>query len=177
MNMIRSLIIPAIVIAAFAFGSCGPKKHLEDKMQWHSYKEVEATFPVGPAPIFLYLSDVGCINCENMKKYVFSRPEVAWFLNTNYFSVKVDIETDMPITIGGKLYDREAFFTLFTNRTPSYYFFDSTGQVQGMFQTDLDLKKFKQFVKYVHAGHFFKTPWEEYVKTKEAETDTVLGVF
>jgi thioredoxin-related protein len=177
MNIVRPVIISAIAIAAFSLGSCGPEKHLDDKMQWHTYKEVEATFPKGPAPIFLYLSEEGCINCENMKKYVFGRPEVAWFLNANYFSVKLDVIADMPVTIGGKLYDREAFYELFTNKIPSYYFFDSTGQVQGMFQTDLELRKFKQFLKYVHGGHFGKTPWEEFAKSKEAETDTMLGVF
>lgn len=177
MRIMRPVMISAIAIAAFALGSCGPEKHLEDKMQWHTYKEVETTFPKGPGPVFLYLTEEGCSNCENMKKYVFSRPEVAWFLNTNYFSVKVDVVADMPVTIGGKLYDREAFCRLFSESVPSYYFFDSTGQVQGMFQSDMDLRTFKQFLKYVHGGNFFKTPWEEFAKTKEAETDTVLGVF
>jgi len=177
--MNRSGILSVAAIGALMCGltACGPEKHLEDKMQWHGYKEIEGTFPKGPGPVFLYISETGCENCENMKQYVFSRPEIAWFLNTNYFSVKLDVVTDLPVKIGAKLYDREAFHELFSNRVPSYYFFDTTGQVKGLFQGDMDLMSFKKLLKYVHAGHFGKTLWEDYLKTKEAETDTVPGVF
>lgn len=146
-------------------------------MIWHTFKEVEATFPKGPKPIFFYISETGCDNCENMKKNVYSRPEVAWYLNTNYYSVNLDVRTDLPVTIEGKLYDRESFYQMFTNRVPNYIFFDTAGQVNGLFQGDLDLKLFKQLLKYVHNGHFGKTIWEDYLKLKESETDTVLGIF
>jgi thioredoxin-related protein len=177
--MKRSGIFIVIVVGllAWALTACGPAKHLEDKMQWHAYKEIEGTFPRGPKPVFLYISEAGCENCENMKQYVYSRPEIAWFLNTNYFSVNLDIQADLPITMGGKLYDHAAFNELFTNRVPNYIFFDSTGEVKGLFQGDMNLLSFKQLLKYVHAGHFGTTLWEDYLKTKEAETDTVLGVF
>lgn len=173
----RILVSSLPLIAIVGLLSCGPTKHLEDKMQWHSFREVEATFPKGPKPVFLYLSEAGCENCEVMRKNVFSRPEVAWFLNTNYFSVNLDVVADLPVTIQGKVYDRDAFYSLFTSKVPSYYFFDEEGQVKGMFQTDMDVRSFKQFLKYVHGRYFGKTLWEDFVKLKEAETDTVLGVF
>jgi thioredoxin-related protein len=165
------------ILIALPLLSCGPTKHLDDKIQWHKYKEVEATFPKGPRPIFMYISESGCINCEDMDQYVFSRPEVAWFLNTNYYCLNLDIVNDLPVTIQGKLYDRDAFYALFTRDTPSYFFFDEKGQVKGLFQGKLDLKPFKQMIKFIHGGHFYKTTWEEFDKTKEAETDTVLGIF
>ena len=176
--MFKRILVSSVLLSAIiGLFSCGPTKHLEDKMQWHTFREVEATFPKGPKPIFLYLSEAGCENCETMRKNVFSRPEVAWFLNTNYYSVNLDIVADLPVTIQGKLFDRASFYGFFTNRIPSYYFFDENGQTKGMFQTDMDVKSFKQLLKYVHGGHFGKILWEDFVKLKEAETDTVLGVF
>lgn len=157
--------------------ACGPEKHLEDKLVWHPYKEVQATFPKSSKPIFLYISEYGCVNCDEIKKYVLSRPEIAWFVNTNYLPVNIDIGTDLPVTIGGQLYDRDRFLELFGANTPNFIFFDTTGQVNGVFQGNLDLRTFKKLLKYVHAGHFGKTLWEDYLKMKEAETDTVLGVF
>lgn len=169
--------IMALLIIGMLLYACGPEKHLEDKLVWHKYKEVEATFPKSPKPIFLYISEQGCINCDEIKKYVLSRPEIAWFVNTNYLPVNIDIVTDLPITIGGKLYDRNAFIQLFTSNTPNFVFFDTTGEVNGLFQGNLDLKTFKQLLKYVQGGHFGKTQWADYIKLDEAKTDTVLGVF
>jgi thioredoxin-related protein len=174
MKQTRIISILAAVVLIYA---CGPEKHLEDKLVWHPYKEVEATFPKAARPIFFYISEQGCHNCDEIKKSVLSRPEIAWFLNSNYLSVNVDLVTDLPITIGGKLYDRDAFIGLFTGNTPNFVFFDTTGDVNGLFQGNLDLKTFKQLLKYVHAGHFGRTMWEDYLKMDEAVTDTVLGVF
>ena len=174
--MKRTHVVALPIIFALLY-ACGPQKHLEDKLVWHPYKEVEATFPKAAMPIFFYISEEGCSNCDEIKKNVLSRPEIAWFLNTNYLAVNVDVAHDLPIAIGGKVYDRDAFFQLFTDRTPNFVFFDTTGEVNGLFQGNLDLKIFKQLLKYVHAGHFGKTMWEEYIKMEEAETDTVFGEF
>ncbi len=177
MRKIAILAVLLIVTVTAGMLSCGPEKHLEDKLVWHPFSEVQATFPKGPKPIFFYISEKGCDNCDEIKKNVFARPEIAWFLNSNYLSVNVDVITDLPITIDGKVYDRDAFYQLFTNRVPNFIFFDTTGDVSGLFQGNLDLKTFKQLLKYVHAGHFGKTQWEDFLKLKEAETDTMLGVF
>lgn len=167
----------ALAFTVLAALSCGPTKHLEDKMQWHLLKEVQATFPKGPKPTFFYISQTTCENCETMEKNVFSRPEVAWFLNTNYFSINFDIDRDLPATIQGQLYDRTKFFDTFTDQIPTYLFFDTDGKITGMFQASMDLKSFKQYLKYMHHGHFGKTEWADFLKTKEAVTDTVLGIF
>jgi thioredoxin-related protein len=170
-------LIFALAVTAMAALSCGPTKHLEDKIQWHALKEVQATFPKGPRPIFFYISQTSCENCDAMNQNVFSRPEVAWFLNTNYFAVNFDIDKDLPAIIAGQLYNRTRFFTTFTDQIPTYVFFDTSGNVTGMFQANMDLKSFKQYLKYMHYGHFGKTEWTDFLKTKEAETDTVLGIF
>ncbi|RME23269.1 MAG: DUF255 domain-containing protein [Candidatus Zixiibacteriota bacterium] len=154
------------------------EKHLNDKLEWTPFEKVAATFPLADKPIFLYISQNNCQWCAAMENKIFTRPEIAWYLNTYFRFVNINVDEDIPITLQGKQYDYRDFWQLFQlEGLPAYYCFDSTGQVNGIFHGTQDVLNFKRFLKYVHTGQFGRTPWLDWVKTPAAQMDTLYGIF
>ena len=169
-------LLPAV---ALVLGACsGTEKHLDDKLEWTSFEDVQATFPIADKPIFLYISQNNCQWCQKMETEILTRPEVAWYLNEHFRFVNINVDEDLPVVIRGKEYDRAAFWDLFNiEGLPAYFCFDRRGQVNGVHFGTPDLRTFKQFLVYVNTGQFGKTPWLQWVKRPEAQLDTLYGIF
>jgi thioredoxin-related protein len=157
---------------------CGPKKLEPVDLNWTDFTDIQATFPRAPRPVFLYISQDNCEWCEHMDSLVFTRPEIAHYLNDYYMSVNINVDQDMPITVNNKPYHYQEFFRLLQIRAlPAYYFFDSTGQILGIMDSAMPTLTFKRLLVYVENRHFMRTTWEEFLRLPEADIDTVYGVF
>jgi len=166
------------VLAALLLTACGPEKIENVTLQWHPFSDVSRFFPRAVRPLFLYISEKGCDHCDAMDSLVFSRPEVADFVNKNFYAVRVDIVTDMPITLQDSVLTGSQFRTLLKiEGTPAYYFFETDGRVVGALDSQMDLITFKQMLVYIKNGHFQRTPWEDFLKLPEADLDTIRGIF
>ncbi|MDZ4724207.1 MAG: DUF255 domain-containing protein [candidate division Zixibacteria bacterium] len=166
------------LVCGLALAGCGPKKIENVAVKWTPYSEVASSFPAYSKPIFLYVNQSHCEHCEKMQDTIFTRPEVAWFLNENFTSVNVNVDTDLPIVIQGTQYDYAGFWNLLNiEGLPTYYFFDSTGKVNGLLHGAQDVRTFKRLLVYVKNNHFYKTPWLDWLKTEEANLDTLPGIF
>jgi len=157
---------------------CGSKKIEPVDLIWTDFAQIQRTFPRAPEPIFLYISQDDCQWCDHMDSLVYSRPEIASYLNEHYLSVNIDIDRDLPILINNKPYDYyELFDLLKIQALPAYYFFDSTGQIMGMMDSAMPLLTFKRLLVYVENRHFMRTRWEDFLKLPEADVDTAYGEF
>jgi thioredoxin-related protein len=170
-----ALLLALLCLAAVA---CGPDKVESVTLEWHSFSEVARYFPMAPRPMFLYVSEAGCHYCEEMDSAVFARPEVADYLNRNFFPVKIDVSTEMPIKVRDSVMTEGEFRKLMgIQGIPALYFFETNGRPVGAHDQSLDLRSFKQMMLYVHGGHFGRTPLRQWLQTPEADLDTVYGVF
>jgi thioredoxin-related protein len=173
----KSLLLSFAFLALILTG-CGPEKIENVTIQWHPFSEVSQFFPAAVRPMFLYIAEKGCKHCDIMDSLVFSRPEVADFVNKNFFPVQVDIATDMPIKIQDTVLTENQFRQLLAiEGTPAYYFFETDGRVVGALDSQMDLLMFKRMLVYIKNGHFQRTPWDDFLKLPEADLDTVRGVF
>jgi len=175
-------VVPLLLLVLFLvlLAGCGQKQETDvpSTVVWTPYSEVQATFPRASRPLFLYVKQSGCSGCGMMDSLVFARPEIAKHLNRNYINVSINVDEDLPVTIGGKEYQYQEFFRLLhLDQIPSYFFFDTTGQVIGVLGAAVPLKTFKQFLVYVKGRNFYKTPWKEFEQSPEADLDTAWGVF
>lgn len=167
-----------LFISIFVLAGCGPEKIENVSVTWTPYSDIAATFPAGKTNTFLFIKQSNCDHCDRMEFGVFARPEIAHFLNTNFTNVKLDILNDLPIVIQGQSYDYGSFWELLRlQEIPTYYFFDSSGKVIGLLAQETDVRTFKQLLVYVTKGHFYKTPWTEFLKTEEARLDTLIGLW
>jgi thioredoxin-related protein len=173
----KSLLLPFALLTLLLAG-CGPEKIENVTLQWHPFAAVSPLFPLAPKPLFLFVTEKGCDFCEAMDSLVFSRPEVADFVNKNFYAVRVDVATDMPIKIQDTVLTESQFRKLLrVEGTPAYYFFDSNGRTVGALDSQMDLLMFKRMLVYIKNDHFMRTPWDDFLKLPEADLDTVRGVF
>jgi len=152
----------------------GQRKAVSTKLNWLPFDSVQKKFPVAPKPLFLYISQKGCEHCEYMDTAVFGRPEVARFVNENLTPVRVDIYLNTPLKVRDSLMDEEAFRQMLSIvGIPAYYFFDTTGRVIGVLDSEMDSLKFKRMLVFIREGHFFRTPWEKFVAMPEASETAI----
>ena len=156
----------------------GPSKKVATKLNWLPFDSVQKTFPVAAKPLFLYIGQKGCDNCDYMDTAVFGRPEVARFVNENLTPVQVDIYLNTPLKVRDSLLAENAFRKLLSiDGIPAYYFFDTTGRVIGVLDSQMDLLKFKRMLVFIRDGHFFRTPWEKYITMPEASEAAINKSF
>jgi thioredoxin-related protein len=147
----------------------GAGQAVATKLNWLPFDSVQKTFPVAAKPLFLYISQKGCDHCDYMDTAVFGRPELARFVNENLTPVRVDIYLNTPLKVNDSLMDEQAFRKLLSiDGIPAYYFFDTTGRVIGVLDSQMDLLRFKRMLVFIRDGHFFRTPWEKYITMPEA---------
>ena len=141
-----------------------PAKATPLTIQWVPFDSVRAAFPVAPKPLFLYISQTGCDFCDYMDTAVYSRPEVARFVNEKLTPVRVDIYKDTPIRVRDTVLTEAEFRKLLSIQgIPAYYFFGIDGRILGVLDSQMDLHKFKQMLVYIGDGHFFRTRWNDFI--------------
>lgn len=169
-----------LLVALFALlitqQGCKPKKIEGVAIKWRPYAELVGTFPKNSRPTMLFVSQNNCHYCHKMTDTIFTRPEIAWYVNEHFDAVEVNVDKDMPITIGGQSFDYHPFHELLSIQgIPCYYFFDAGGHIIGMLHGAQDVRDFKRILVYSVNGHFGKVPYTDWLKTDEANLDTLYG--
>ena len=175
--MTRFLVVLSLV--GLALAGCGQKVPIENvTLNWLPFDSVQATFPLAPKPLFLYISQDGCDHCTNMDTLVFGRPEIARYVNENLTAVRVDIYMDTPLKVRDSLLSELEFRKLLSIQgIPAYYFFDTSGRVVGVLDSEMELLTFQRMLVFIRDGHFFRTPWERFVNMPEASEDAIDDLF
>lgn len=175
----------ALNLMAGILVSCfGPEKHVDDKIVWKDFVEIQEIFPrTYDKPLFLYINQSNCNYCDSMENVIFARPEIAWYMNEHFTTVNINVDEDLPVQFrqadgSFRDYNYAEFWNLFNiEGLPTYYTFDSTGKINGLLHAAQDVLTMKRFLVYVTAGHFGKTRWVDWLATDEANLDTLYGIF
>ena len=90
------LIYVLVVLGIFAACSTG-KKHLSESSGVHfqktiNYDDILARSAAEHLPVVVYFTATWCGPCKVMDKYVFSDEELARRLNTEFISIKLDVD-------------------------------------------------------------------------------------
>jgi thioredoxin-related protein len=175
--MKRLVIISAL--ASLLYLACGQQKIENVSVDWVSVRQIEATFPKTPKPLFLYVNQDGCEYCGYMDTIVLVRAEIAKYLNDNFTPVNINVDHDLPITLYNTELNYDDFFDLFKiEGVPAYYFFDTTGALTAALHKTLDVLTFKRLLTYVNGGYYQKRiPWENFLQMPDADIDTNPGIF
>lgn len=110
------------------------------QVNWMTMNEALEAQKKEPKKILLKTYTSWCTNCKWMDKYSFGKPEIAAFINENYYPVKLDAEGTETINYKGAIYgnpmkesnDRsqhEFAGLLRIFEYPTLVFFDETGRI------------------------------------------------
>ncbi|MCX6834492.1 MAG: hypothetical protein NTW07_05055, partial [candidate division Zixibacteria bacterium] len=92
--------------------------------------------------------------------------------------VRVDIYLNTPLKVRDSLLDEPTFRKLLSiEGIPAYYFFDTTGQIIGVLDSQMDLLTFKRMLVFIGKGHFFNTPWNKFIVMPDALEANVNKIF
>jgi len=94
-----------IVLIAFVFSG----SLFAQQVQWMSLEEALAAQAKNPKKIFVDMYTVWCGPCKLLDRNTFSNPDVANFINTNFYPVKFNAEGNDKITFKGKVYSNPSY--------------------------------------------------------------------
>ncbi len=77
------------------------------KINWVSIEEAQQLVAQNPKKIFVDIYTDWCGWCKRMDANTFSHPQIAEYINENFYAVKLDAEQDEPIVFRGQEYVNE----------------------------------------------------------------------
>jgi thioredoxin-related protein len=120
-------------------------------IDWLDYQSALAAQKKQAKPMLVYFHLSYCYRCKEMKRKVFSQPEVISRLNTHFINAKVDLEKD-PAT--GQLYQADY--------TPSYLFLNARGKQVFRTKGVMGPERFLKMLSYVQSKAYLNQSWDQY---------------
>ncbi len=174
--------IITLAAAAVFLTACGEKRKtpadIKDKVAWLDSRSALPHFPFGSNIIYLFFNAHWCHNSQFMRDSIFSRPEIIEYLNNNFTCISVIPDSiDKVIFLGEEMDQKTLMETFQCENYPSHYFCTPDGKAVGVAEGALELRDFKQLLKFYAEGYFMKMTIDEFSATPEAKMDTVYGEF
>ncbi|MEZ4859442.1 MAG: thioredoxin family protein [Flavobacteriaceae bacterium] len=110
-----------IIIGLFLFVTTGILSAQEIK--WMSMNEALEAQAKSPKKIFVDMYTVWCGPCKMLDKNTFSNPDVAAFINKNFYPVKFNAEGNDTVTYKGKVYENPSYDPAKANKRNSAHQF------------------------------------------------------
>lgn len=169
------LISIAFSFSLMAISSCDAQTGTEQKetpVKWMTFEEAVAKSEKAPKKMFIDVYTSWCGWCKKMDASTFADPEVAKYLNENFYPVKLDAETRDTIRFREKMFryipeykTNEIAISLLGGKMgyPSYVFLDESfalmgGAVQG-YQQSNDMMA---YLTYYASGLYGKQDFEAF---------------
>ena len=152
------------------------------EIKWMSMNEALAAQAKNPKKIFVDVYTIWCGPCKMLDKNPFSNPDVASFVNKNFYAVKFNAEGDETISYQGKSYSNPGYdpskamkrnsshqFSRFmgVNAYPTMLFIDETGNLINRVKGYRTPQQLELFLKL-----FGTNLWKD-ITTQEAYQDYV----
>lgn len=76
----------------------------KEGINWISFNQLNDSLKVHPKKVFVNFYADWCVYCKEMDRTTFQNKEVIKQLNENYYTVKMNIETEEKIIFGGQTF-------------------------------------------------------------------------
>ncbi|HMQ60609.1 MAG TPA: DUF255 domain-containing protein [Flavilitoribacter sp.] len=147
-------------------------------IKWYSFEEAVALSAKKPKKMFIDVYTDWCGWCKKMDQSTFTDPQVAEFMNRNFYAVKFNAEQKELVQFkghelkympnAGRRGVHELAYALLDGRLgyPSFVYLDENQNrisiSPGFKNGDVMLKE----LRYIAEGHFKNKTWEEYSNSK-----------
>ena len=91
-----------VILIAFIHSVFSTTMHAqENKIQWISFEQLEDSLAIKPKKVFIDFYADWCAYCMKMENTAFKNKNVIAKLNSDYYAVKMNVETIENVTFGG----------------------------------------------------------------------------
>lgn len=104
MKRVFTLLVLALWLPTALYAGDGGKE--AGGVRWMTLDEAQAAMQREPRKVFIDVYTDWCGWCKVMDRKTFSNPEVAAYLNKNFYAVKFNAETPDSIRFGGRMWGR-----------------------------------------------------------------------
>ncbi len=105
--MIQKTMLLFVVALFFVVNVNAGQDEEKEQINWISIEEAEKLVAQNPKKIFVDIYTDWCGWCKRMDANTFSHPDIAQYINENFYPVKLNAEQDDPITFRGQEYINE----------------------------------------------------------------------
>ncbi|HZV69511.1 MAG TPA: DUF255 domain-containing protein [Saprospiraceae bacterium] len=143
------------------------------QIKWLTWEEAQAQNKEMPKKIIVDVYTQWCGWCKKMDKATFENPNIASYINKNFYAVKFDAEIKTDINFKDKVYKfvragangyhelaQEILFGRFTY--PTLVFLDEQLNVIQPIPSYQDPASLDKIMKYFAENYYKTTPWKKY---------------
>ncbi|WP_434036765.1 thioredoxin family protein [Formosa sp. 4Alg 33] len=98
--MLRSILL----ICVFLGGYSNATSQSTDEIHWKTFAELEVALQENPKPVFIFFHAKWCAYCKKIERKVFTKTDVIHTINSEYYAIKMDVETQDTITFENVTY-------------------------------------------------------------------------
>jgi thioredoxin-related protein len=166
-----TLFIISIAICVFTLSGFinASKENTEEeyKINWVSIEEAEELQKKEDRPIYIDVYTTWCGPCKMMSAKTFTNKKVIEIMNSKFYAVKFDAESNKTINFNHKEYmspGRNHSFTSFlqVRAFPTSVFIDSDLNIITSVAGYFTPKEFIPMLEYIGNNHYKTTSWKDY---------------
>lgn len=145
-------------------------------IEWRTWEEVIELQQKEPRKVFIDIYTDWCGWCKKMDKATFQQPDIAKYVNENYYAIKFNAEQKEAIELGGRSYKyvasgRRGYHELAADITrgklsfPTIVFMNDKMELIQPIPGFKDVPTFEMIMTYFGEDNHKKTPWSVYQKS------------
>ncbi|MBL6445232.1 DUF255 domain-containing protein [Fulvivirga sp. 29W222] len=174
----------AFILVFFGGSAFKPEEQLKkaggkSPVNWMSFEEAVEKSKNEKRKIFIDVYTDWCGWCKVMDKNTFSQPEIAKYLNENYYPVKLDAEQTEDIEFKGHTFKyvesgrrgyHQLAASLLNNKLsyPTVVFLDEDFNMIQPMPGYQKPDQFEKVINYIGGNHYKTTAWADWEKTFES---------
>lgn len=155
-------------------------KEKKSGINWVTLEEADKLRQSEPRKILIDVYTDWCGWCKRMDATTFSEVRLVEYVNANYYAVKLDAEQKKPITVGGETYEYDPSVgrrgvhkiaqELLQGKMsyPTIVFLDEHMNMIQPLAGYRDAAAMQPILEYLAENAHKETPWEEWLKQREA---------
>ena len=163
-----------LLLGLFSLLLC-PVLQAQDNVQWMSFEEaVEASERI-PKKIMVDMYTDWCGWCKKMDSETYQNPEIAHYINENFYPVKFNAESKEDVLFQNVVFSfvkqgNRGYHELAVKLSerlgrlsfPTVVFIDENLNIIQPLAGFLKPEQFKTIVSYIAEDHYLRTPWKKY---------------
>lgn len=133
------------------------------EVRWVSYADAVEDGQVGQKKLMIFLEADWCTVCKRMHREVFTDNSVIALLNTHFYPVRLDIESNDKIPMKGRMITKKEFSkSVGVYGTPTILFLNNEEDIIGNFVGYSDEKDMIRLLNYIKSDAYLTVSLEGY---------------